>query len=293
MPDFPGRPNVFSLPVPYSIRIGSRLLDLSRTRVMGILNATPDSFFAGSRVGRENVLLDLAEKMLSDGAAILDIGAMSSRPGAKEIPVKEELERLLPSIRSLVRSFPEVILSVDCYRSEVAEAAIQEGASILNDITGGSGDQNLLSLAAKHKLPYISMHSRGTLDEMHRPNVYQNLTVEIITELQEKIFAAREAGVRDVIADPGFGFSKAGDQNFELLRNLNAFEILDCPLLVGISRKSMISKTLGISSEESLNGTTALHMIALQQGAHILRVHDVREAAESIKLFEKLCSPEL
>jgi dihydropteroate synthase len=258
---------------------------------MGILNLSQDSFYSGSRIPDLTQLINTAGKMLENGAAILDLGGMSSRPGAMELTTDEEIQHLIPAIRSIRNEFTDAVLSVDTYRHEVADAVLSEGVDLINDIRSGS-DPVLMQLLAKQSVPYIVMHSRGTFSEMHQAQSYTHLVTDVITELQNVIKSAQEAGVRDVIADPGFGFSKNVKQNFELFRSLEEFEMLGCPLLVGISRKSMIYKTLDCSAEEALNGTTALHMAALQKGAHILRAHDVKEAVETITLFEKLCSPE-
>ncbi len=258
---------------------------------MGILNLSQDSFYSGSRIPDSTQLIQAAGKMLENGATILDLGGMSSRPGATELTTEEEIQHLIPAIKNIRKEFPDAVLSIDTYRHEVADAVLSEGADLINVIRGGS-DPELLQLLAEQTVPYILMHSRGSFSEMHRPQSYTHLVTDVITELQNAIKTALEAGVRDVIADPGFGFSKNVDQNFELFASLEEFSMLDCPLLVGISRKSMIYKTLDCSAEEALNGTTALHMAALQKGAHILRVHDVKEAVQTITLFEKLCLPE-
>ncbi len=259
---------------------------------MGILNVSPDSFYPGSRVKAEENLISTAEKMLSDGADFLDVGAISSRPGATLHDAKEEWTRLEPAIKLLKSKFPKALLSVDTFRAEIAEKAIEEGADIINDIGGGHFDKKMFSLMEKKDKPLILMHLRGDFESMHQSYSYQNLAVEVAFDLQKQISKAREEGVKDIIVDPGFGFSKRGTQNFELLASLSHLEILDCPLLVGISRKSMVYKTLEINPEEALNGTTALHMVALQKGAHILRVHDVKEARQCLTLFEKLCLQE-
>jgi dihydropteroate synthase len=289
MSDFFRRP--YTLPRPYSIRIGSRLLDLSRPKVMGILNLSQDSFYSGSRIPDLIQLVRTAGNMLENGAAFLDLGGMSSRPGANELTTDEEIRNIIPAIKNIRKEFPEAVLSVDTYRLEVAEAVLSEGADLINDIRGGRNSE-LVHMLAKQPVPYIIMHSRGPFSELHQPQSYTHLVTDVIIELQNGIKTAQEAGVRDVIVDPGFGFSKNQDQNFELFASLEEFSMLECPLLIGISRKSMIYKTLDCSPEEALNGTTALHMAALQKGAHILRVHDVKEAIQTITLFEKLCLPE-
>lgn len=258
---------------------------------MGILNLSQDSFYSGSRIPDSTQLIQAAGKMLEKGAAILDLGGMSSRPGAIEITTDEEIQHLIPAIKNIRKEFPDAVLSIDTYRPEVAGAVLSEGADLINDIRCGSNPA-LLQLLAEQSVPYIIMHSRGSFSSMHKTQSYSHLVTDVLSELQNAIKSAQEAGVRDVIADPGFGFSKNVDQNFELFASLEEFSMLDCPLLVGISRKSMIYKTLDCSADEALNGTTALHMAALQKGAHILRVHDVKEAVQTITLFEKLCLPE-
>lgn len=265
-----------------------KLVDLDVPKVMGIINITHDSFYDGGKSFSTNQLLRQAEKMLSAGATFLDVGGYSSRPGADDISVEEETDRILRAIEAILRAFPESLISVDTFRSAVAEAAIHQGASIINDISGGSLDPNMFDTAAKLNVPYILMHMRGTPKTMATLSEYENVTVAVLKDLSEKIAKARAAGMNDIIVDPGFGFAKNAAQSFELLQNLELLKNLDTPLLVGVSRKSMIYKTLNTTPQEALNGTTALHMIALSKGAHILRVHDVREAVECVKLTEKL-----
>lgn len=252
---------------------------------MGILNITPDSFYSGSRVEEKNSVLKQAEKMILEGANILDIGGYSSRPGATDISIDEEIKRVVPAIESIRQKFPEVYISIDTFRSDVALQAINSGADIVNDISGGELDHNMFSVVTENKIPYILMHMRGTPQTMKDHTDYQNMIIEIIDYFQVKVNKLRGMGLSDIIIDPGFGFAKTIDQNFELLKKIDAFKTLECPILVGISRKSMIYKSLGIDSEGALNGTTALNMIALQNGASILRVHDVKEAVETVKLF--------
>ena len=260
---------------------------------MGILNATPDSFFAGSRAMILEIALEKTGKMVNEGADILDVGGYSTRPGATDIPLSEELERVLPIIEAIKMQFPEVLISIDTFRSEVAIAAVKAGANLVNDISGGQADEAIFETVANLKVPYVLMHIRKGLSEMHKSYDYVDVALEVTKELQVRIDRARKAGIVDILADPGFGFSKAGSQNFELLAQLNVLEMLDVPIVAGISRKSMIHKTLNVNPEEALNGTTALHMAALIKGASILRVHDVKEARQTIQLFEKLCLPEL
>jgi len=265
-----------------------KLVDLDVPKVMGIINITHDSFYDGGKSFSTNQLLRQAEKMLSAGATFLDVGGYSSRPGADDISVEEETDRILRAIEAILKEFPDSKISVDTFRSAVAEAAIHQGASIINDISGGSLDPNMFDTAAKLNVPYILMHMRGTPKTMATLSEYENVTVAVLKDLSEKIAKARAAGMNDIIVDPGFGFAKNAAQSFELLQNLELLKNLDTPLLVGVSRKSMIYKTLNTTPQEALNGTTALHMIALSKGAHILRVHDVREAVECVKLTEKL-----
>jgi dihydropteroate synthase len=282
----------FQLPVPFQLKIGNQLIDLAAPRVMGILNLTPDSFFSGSRTQAIGNAIEKTAKMLSEGADFIDIGAISTRPGSIEITEEEEKERLRPVLTSLAREFPKALISVDTFRSGVANEALDLGASCINDISGGKFDTQMFELIGRRKVPFILMHCRGDFNSMHHGQEYINIEVEIARELQELIVKARENGIVDLIVDPGFGFSKNVAQNFELLRKLRYFEILDCPILAGLSRKSMIYKTIEKEPDQALNGTTALNMVALIQGAHILRVHDVAEAKETIQLFEKLCLQE-
>ena len=261
-------------------------MSLDRPLVMGILNITPDSFFAGSRVENEKGILINAEEMLSHGAKILDIGGYSSRPGAEDISIEEELSRVIPAIESILKRFPDTYISVDTFRSTVARAAVEAGASLINDISGGNLDEQMFSTVAALNVPYILMHMRGTPQTMLSETNYNNIIGEIARYFGSKCNALTALGVKDVIIDPGFGFAKTREQNYELLRNLAYFKALKLPILAGISRKSMIYKSLEISSEEALNGTTALNMIALMNGASILRVHDVKEAVETVKLFK-------
>lgn len=285
-------PAEFRFPRPFALRPGGKPLLLDRPAAMGILNLNSDSFFTGSRLESEKALLERAASMLAQGAAILDLGVQSSRPGARTMPAGEEEDRLLAGLQTLRKAFPDAILSVDCFRSELAGRAIAEGADWINDISGGLFDRQMPEVIGRSGVAYGVMHLRGTFATMHEPQTYQNTAASVTTELQEAVYRARQAGITDVVADPGFGFSKKGAQNFGLLRELTLLETLETPVLVGISRKSMVYKTLGNSPEEALNGTTALHMAALLNGAHILRVHDVAAAMETITLFCALCSPE-
>jgi dihydropteroate synthase len=273
-----------------TLNCGGNLLDLIDPIVMGVINVTPDSFFKGSRVEDENALLKQAEKMLLEGAAILDIGGMSSRPGAEIIAEKVELERVIPAVKSIIKHFPEAIISIDTLRSNVARACVSEGAKMVNDITAGRFDDKMFQTIADFKnIPYIVMHMKGeTPQTMQKQAVYDDIALEILDFFIERVGILRGLHVRDIIIDPGFGFGKTIAHNFELLKKIHVFKMLEVPILAGLSRKSMIWKTLNISAEEALNGTTVCNVIALQQGAKILRVHDVKEAVETIKLFCKL-----
>ncbi|MBU1820348.1 MAG: dihydropteroate synthase [Bacteroidetes bacterium] len=269
------------------LNAGGELLDLSTPLVMGILNITPDSFFRGSRFGAySEELLQRAGEMLESGAAILDVGGYSTRPGAEDIPESEEKDRVLPVVEAILKAFPTAILSIDTFRSGVAREAARSGARMINDVSGGNLDEAMFETVAALKLPYVLMHMRGTPQTMTQLTTYSHLLNDVISELQTKLARLRSLGVADVLIDPGFGFAKTVAQNFELLRNLQYFHELDAPLLIGLSRKSLIWRTLGVSAEEALNGTTVLNTLALTQGAHILRVHDVKEAVEAIKLNE-------
>lgn len=256
---------------------------------MGILNLTPDSFFEGSRVkiSKEQVLTK-ADQMVKEGADILDLGGYSTRPGAVDISVNEEINRVIPAIGWIKDTFPEILISLDTFRSQVAKKGIEAGADLINDVSGGNLDPEILQVVADSGLPYIAMHMRGTPQTMKGLSDYSDLILEILYYFAEKVDLFKKLGIKDVILDPGFGFAKTAEQGFQLLKNLNLFRSLGLPVLAGISRKSMIYKTLGVTASEALNGTTALHMVALQQGVNILRVHDVKEAKETIKLYEKL-----
>lgn len=273
----------------YTLNCRGRLIDLSEPRLMGILNLTPDSFYDGSRLPLtgEKALLARAETMLTEGATFLDIGGYSTRPQAAEISAAEETERVLPAIRSLRRHFPEALLSVDTFRADVADAAADAGADLINDVSGGTLDDRMFETVARLQLPYICMHMRGTPATMQSLTQYDDLVTDIYRELVEKAVALNQLGVKDVILDPGFGFAKTIDQNFKLLRELQQLTLAGYPLLVGLSRKSMVYKTLGTTAAEALNGTTVLHAWALERGARILRVHDVQPALEAIQLWKR------
>lgn len=271
-----------------TLNLNGECIDLSTPIAMGILNITPDSFYDGGKLKTEKAILEKAEKMLSEGATILDIGGASSKPGATEVTENEEISRILPSIKAIVKYFPEVKISIDTFRSEIAKIAVAEGACMINDISGGELDKNMFSEVSKLKVPYVCMHMKGTPQNMQQNTHYEDIIKEIYTYFSHKIYALTQLGINNVIIDLGFGFSKNIEQNFGILKNLSYFDNLDKVILVGISRKSMIYNTLGVSPNESLNGTTALNMVALQNGASILRVHDVKEAVETIKLYKKL-----
>ncbi|MGY5849877.1 dihydropteroate synthase [Salegentibacter sp. F14] len=272
-----------------TINCKGNLIDLSPPKVMGILNLTPNSFYTESRVKKESELLKKSEKMLAEGATFIDIGGYSSRPNAEEVSTAEEINRVIPAIELLIKNFPEITISVDTFRAEVADKSIQAGAALINDISAGSLDEEMMPVVAKHKVPYIMMHMRGTPKTMQGLTHYKDLTRDIIFYFSEKIKLARQHGISDIITDPGFGFAKTTTQNFELFKHLELLKNLDLPFLVGISRKSMIYKSLEISPEEALNGTTVLNSLALSRGASILRVHDVREAVECVKLYSQVC----
>jgi dihydropteroate synthase len=265
-----------------------KVLDLSKPRVMGVLNVTPDSFFDGGKYTIDDHIYQQLERMVSEGADIIDIGGYSSRPGANEVSVGEELERVLKGIIIARKNFGEVLISVDTFRSAVARIAVDHGADIINDISAGELDHNMFQVVSELKVPYIAMHMRGNPQNMMKNIKYENLVMEILQYFKDKVVTLREMGVSDVILDPGFGFSKTIEQNYILLNELCYFKVMKLPLLVGLSRKSMIHKALNTDPKNALNGTTALNMYALSQGANILRVHDVKEAVEVINLYNLL-----
>ena len=252
---------------------------------MGIINITPDSFFEGHLDKNESELLLLVEKMIVDGASILDIGGQSTKPGSKRIDADEELNRVIPIIKSIRTNFPETIISIDTYYSKVAEPAIEAGADIVNDISAGNFDVDMIRTVGNLKVPYVCMHMQGTPETMQLNPTYNNITLEIIQFFIKKIEACRNAGINDIVIDPGFGFGKTTEQNFTLLRELLSLKMLGCPILAGVSRKGMIYKTLETTPENALNGTTVANTIALINGAKILRVHDVKEAKEAITIY--------
>ncbi|WP_271855488.1 dihydropteroate synthase [Patiriisocius marinus] len=271
-----------------TINCKGTLIDLSSPTVMGIINVTPDSFYDGGQTTNIEDITSQASKMLLAGAQFLDIGGYSSRPNAKDISEAEELERVIPAIEAIVHKFPEAIISIDTFRSAVAKKAIDAGAAIINDISAGLLDSEMLQTVARLQVPYIMMHMKGTPQTMKELCSYDNITKEVIFYFSERVAEARKLGINDIIIDPGFGFAKTAQQSFELLNNLELLSALDVPILTGVSRKSMIYKTLNVSAKDALNGTSALHMVALEKGTSILRVHDVAEAAECITLFKHL-----
>ncbi|WP_418513309.1 dihydropteroate synthase [Corallibacter sp.] len=271
-----------------TINCKGKLIDLSTPKVMGILNLTPDSFFDGGQYKSKKSITEQVALMLEEGATFIDIGAYSSRPNADFVSEADELKRLLPIITLLTKTFPDICISIDTFRSEVAKQAIHAGAAIINDISAGQLDNKMLETVAKLQVPYIMMHMRGTPKTMQQLTSYNNLTKDILLYFSKKITEAKALGIIDIIVDPGFGFAKTREQNFELLNNLELFKHIEKPILAGVSRKSMIYKTLNITPKEALNGTTIINTMALQKGASILRVHDVKEAMECIKLFSEL-----
>jgi dihydropteroate synthase len=272
----------------HSMKVHDKLYTFETPMVMGILNCTPDSFYKNSRFQEDKAILNAAEKQISDGASILDVGGYSTRPGAINIDLTTEIERIAHAVALIRNEYPEILISIDTFRSEVARIALAEGASMINDISGGEIDPEIWQIAAKNNCPYILMHMRGTPQTMQENTTYSNLFKEIAGYFSLKIEQLKKLGVNDVILDPGFGFSKTTDQNFELLNRLEDFHFLRKPLLVGISRKSMIYKTLEIEAESALNGTTVLNTLALIKGAKILRVHDVKEAKQAVELIQNV-----
>jgi dihydropteroate synthase len=271
-----------------TLNIHGRLLNLDTPKVMGILNVTPDSFYDGGRFNSTEDLLRQVEKMIAEGADLIDVGGYSTRPGAAEVDVTEEIRRVTGAISTIKKNFPATLVSVDTFRGTVATAAIREGADMINDVSGGELDPTMFSIVADLKVPYIVMHMRGTPATMATLNQYQNLVSDILDYFHRKISILTGMGITDLLVDPGFGFAKSREQNFKLLNQLDDLKVLDKPVVAGLSRKSMVWKTLGIQPEEALNGTSALHAIALLKGVHILRVHDVKPCVEVIKLIGAL-----
>ncbi len=268
-----------------TINCKGKLVDLSSPKIMGILNLTPDSFYDGGRYKTDRQALDQTGKMLTEGAFFIDIGGQSTRPTSTFLTAEEEKRRVIPLIDMILKEFPDTLLSVDTFYSEIAKAAVEHGAVLINDISAGNLDIEMMSTVAELQVPYIMMHMRGTPQTMQSNTNYTNLLQEILFYFSKKIKQARDMGINDLLVDPGFGFSKTARQNFELLKKLELFKSLELPILMGVSRKSTIYKTLNISPKEALNGTTALHMLCLLNGANILRVHDVKEARECLDLF--------
>ncbi len=271
-----------------TLNVNGKLINFSRPKIMGILNVTPDSFYDGFRYTDEASMVKHVEKMILEGADFIDVGGYSTRPGAAEISLAEELSRVIPVVTTISKKFPEIIISIDTFRSEVAGQAIDAGACLVNDISGGELDKEMFSTIASLKVPYLLMHSRGTPETMSELTNYENLLKEILDYFHQKIFVLHQLGVKDIIVDPGFGFAKTIGQNFELLNKLGHFQIFGKPIVAGLSRKSLIWRTLKNNPEGALNGTTVLNTIALMKGASILRVHDVQEAYETIQLVNQL-----
>lgn len=265
-----------------------KLIELTTPKVMGILNVTPNSFYDGGRHTDDKSILFQVEKMLSEGATFIDIGGYSSKPNAEYVSEEEEMARLIPVIQLVLKHFPETLISIDTFRAKVAKTGIENGACMINDISAGSLDKAMMKTVADLRVPYIMMHMKGNPQTMKSLAHYENITKELLFYFSEKVVLARSFGISDLLIDPGFGFAKTKEQNFEVMNNLELFQMLELPILVGVSRKSMIYKTLGTSADFALNGTTVLHTIAIQKGANILRVHDVKEAVEVIKLVGQL-----
>ncbi|NAS32494.1 dihydropteroate synthase [Flavobacteriaceae bacterium R38] len=271
-----------------SINCKGKLIDLTSPKVMGILNITPDSFYDGGSYKNEKDILEKVEKMLLEEATFIDIGAYSSRPGADHVSLEDELQRILPVIELVLKHFPDTLISVDTFRNEVASQCIATGAALINDISAGTLDEKMMLTVAKLQIPYIMMHMQGTPQNMQKQPEYTDINKELLFYFSKKIAEARALGINDLIIDPGFGFGKTLEHNYEILKKLELFHNLELPLLIGLSRKSMIYKLLDTTPDNALNGTTSLHTIALSKGAHILRVHDVKEAVECVKLLNQL-----
>lgn len=272
----------------FTLNCNGRMLVWEKPLIMGIINSTPDSFFQGSRFSGTDAVLARAEKMLEEGADIIDIGGQSTRPGSTLLTATEELQRVIENVEAIHNRFPEAFISIDTFYALVAKETVAAGACIINDISAGSMDETLISMVASLNVPYVLMHMKGMPGTMQQNAHYENVTREVLDFFIHRIPLVRKAGIKDIIVDPGFGFGKTIDHNFELLRNLSAFKMLDCPILLGLSRKSTIYKTLGTGPEQALNGTTVLNTVGLENGAAILRVHDVKEAREIISLLGEL-----
>ena len=278
-----------TMKTPLYINVNGRLMDLSEPQVMGILNVTPDSFYAGSRSETEKDIVQRLHQIISEGASIIDIGGYSSRPNAEHISVEEEMSRLRNGLEIIRKHHPDAVVSVDTFRADIAKMCVEEyGVAIINDISAGQMDETMFPTIAQLGIPYIIMHMKGTPQDMQTNPTYAHFLKEVFYYFSEKVQRLRDLGVKDIIIDPGFGFGKTLEHNYELMNHLEEFSLFELPLLVGVSRKSMIYKLLGTTPEEAFNGTTALHTIALLKGANILRVHDVKEAVESIKIVQKM-----
>lgn len=273
---------------PMTLNCRGTLVDLSIPKIMGILNLTPDSFYDGGQFNGLEAALKQTQKMIEERATIIDVGALSSRPGASPLNAEEESKRLFPLLSELLRAFPETLFSLDTFHSQVAHKALDHGVALINDISGGAFDTEIYNVVAQYDAPYVCMHMQGTPQTMQDEPKYQSVVEEQLLYFAQKKEQLYEAGIQDVIIDPGFGFGKNNSHNYEILKNLSHYHRLESPLMVGISRKSMIHKTLNILPEEALNGTTSLHTIALRHGAHILRVHDVKEAVQVVELLQAL-----
>lgn len=271
-----------------TINCKGTLIDLKKPKVMGVLNITPDSFYDGGKHEDEVSILKKVEKILEAGATFVDVGAYSSKPGATNISEEEEIKRILPVVNLLITNFPDIFLSIDTFRSVVARRCLENGAAMINDISAGNMDAKMMQTISEFKVPYVMMHMKGNPQNMSQQTNYSNMLEEILYYFSEKVAVAKSLGINDIILDPGFGFAKNTFQNFSLLQHLNLFKTFELPILVGLSRKSMIYKTLGTNPDQALNGTTALNTYALTKGANILRVHDVKEAVECIELLEAL-----
>ena len=271
----------------FTLNCKGRLLVVDKPLIMGIINATPDSFFGGNRFSEVNEIVAEVDKMVKDGADIIDIGGQSTRPGSELIPVDEEIKRVIPAIKAIAEKFPEAVISIDTFYSKVAIAAVNAGATIINDISAGSIDEKMIETVAQLKTPYILMHIKGTPQTMQQNAAYENVTREVLDFFIAKTYELKKAGILDIIIDPGFGFAKTMEQNYQIINGLEVFSFLGCPVMVGISRKSTLSKTINRPVEETLEATTALHMVALQNGASILRAHDVQAAMDAMAIFHQ------
>lgn len=269
----------------FSLNCRGTLISLAQPKVMGILNTTPDSFYDGGKYTTIETAISRAEQILTEGAAIIDVGGYSSRPGAGVVSDEEELRRVVPVIEKIIEKFPEAIISIDTFRAKIAEEAINAGASIVNDISAGDDDPEMINTVAKYKVPFIAMHKKGTPENMQKNPEYEDVTVEVLDYFIKKKKELLQKGILDIVVDPGFGFGKTTTHNYELLNNISAFKMLECPIMVGISRKKMIYDILKIQKNEALNGTTVLNTFALLNGADILRVHDVKQTVEAVKLI--------